>query len=62
MSKEIDTECPECGSEMELFDYGYSKYGNWKHYRCLECGNEESNEPDWDDMPGGWDYERERNL
>lgn len=43
-------ECTECGSEMELFDSGKYKHTEWHNYVCPECGNEETNEPDWDSL------------
>lgn len=44
--------CPECGEEMELFDFGtariYKFNVEWEHYVC-SCGYEESNEPDYEE-------------
>lgn len=52
-------ECPLCGSDVEVIDSGSYKGKVWYHYECTnpECQHEESEEPDWDSMPGGHDYE-----
>lgn len=38
---------------MEVFEVGY----DWTSYECTECGHIESDEPDWDSMKGGHDYD-----
>jgi len=48
-------ECPLCGGEMELFDSGMFKGFKWVHLKCIECKYEESDEPDYDSLPGGRD-------
>lgn len=41
--------CPECGSDqMEIVDSGYCRKNVWTKYRCIECGEVISNEPDYD--------------
>jgi hypothetical protein len=49
-------DCPECGCEMEFTDgEDHGKY-KWHERSCLNCGKVVSNEPDWDAVPGGYDY------
>ena len=43
-------DCPICGSEMEYWDGGSFKGVTWEAYKCVSCGNIESNEPEWDDV------------
>lgn len=49
-------ECPDCLSEMiescEIIQ-GYDYY-SWE---CPECGRVITQEPDWDNLKGGKDYE-----
>ena len=51
----MEDECTMCGGETEIIDSGSYNGSVWNHYRCTECGYEESEEPDWDSMPGGHD-------
>lgn len=47
--------CTMCGSETEVVDFGTFKGFKWHHWKCTDCGHEESNEPDYDSMYGGHD-------
>ena len=49
--------CPECGSDLECIDEGTYKGIDWETLQCPECEYGESDEPDWDIMPGGKDYD-----
>ena len=40
--------CPECGTEMEHWDYGSFRGYKWEDYKCPECGYTTNNEPDYD--------------
>jgi len=52
-----ELECPECGSALINSEIsGSGKYEWWEH-ECLVCGYKWSEEPDWDSMKGGPDYE-----
>ena len=51
-----ERECPICGGDMEEKDSGGYKGYIWNTVECIECGHIESDEPDWDSMPGGHDY------
>jgi hypothetical protein len=49
-------DCPECGFDMEFIDgEDHGKY-KWHERECLNCGKRVSNEPNWDSVPGGHDY------
>jgi len=50
-----DIECPECGCEMIV-----ENESSWINCKCenSDCGHATTNEPDWDTMKGGKDYER----
>lgn len=44
-----DIFCFECGSSyLELYDSGEFKGITWKSYKCVECGNIISEEPDYE--------------
>ena len=46
---EINYTCGNCGSEeLEIIDSGKFKGISWVSYICLECGNEDNTEPDYD--------------
>ena len=49
--------CDQCGCEMEVQDESQGKY-SWQNHNCENpyCDNGSTNEPDWDSMPGGHDY------
>lgn len=51
----MEDECTMCGSDVEVVDFGIYKGFKWFHTRCIICGYEESSEPDYDSMPGGYD-------
>lgn len=51
----MEEECLMCGGETECVDSGNYRGFTWHHYRCTECNYEESNEPDYDCEPGGYD-------
>ena len=38
--------CDFCDTEMEEFDAGKVRGVEWKAYRCPNCGEVKSNEPD----------------
>lgn len=53
---------PTCkGAELEYVDGGTVLIGKrsigWTEYICPVCGETFSNEPDWDSLPGGKNYE-----
>ena len=48
-------ECPLCGGNITIIDFGSYKGKIWYHYQCEECYYQESEEPDWDSMSGGHD-------
>lgn len=51
-------ECYHCGSDnLKHHDSGTYKRFRWDAYKCLDCGEITSDEPDWDNMKGGYDYE-----
>jgi len=52
-----ENECDECGCEMESEEDSHGKH-SWTNFNCSNpnCSNGWSNEPDWDSMPGGHDY------
>lgn len=47
-----EDKCEECGCKLKHFDSGYVKIGyshiEWDAYKCPECGEIYSNEPDPD--------------
>jgi hypothetical protein len=46
---EITLYCSECKScNLEVTDSGKFKGISWVSYICLDCGNTDSNEPDYD--------------
>ena len=46
---EITLYCSECKScNLEITDSGKFKGISWISYICLDCGNKDSNEPDYD--------------
>ena len=48
--------CTECGSEnIEFICTVTYKRNDYSTYKCKDCGNVMSNEPDWDSLPGGHD-------
>lgn len=49
--------CDLCGCEMEGEEESQDGH-TWTNYKCEnpECENEHINEPDWDCLPGGYDY------
>lgn len=50
--------CEECESEnIELFDLGTYKRHYWYSWKCNDCGHYTSNEPDYDNLPGGKDWD-----
>jgi len=51
------SECPceNCGSEMDVEVEGWGKH-KWNVYSCTVCGENSSEEPDWDSKPGGHDF------
>lgn len=52
-------DCPKCGAEMDVKDFGTYKNKEWINYICPECEHCEFEEPDWDSLPGGIDYIRD---
>ena len=48
-------DCQECGCEVEIESDSHGKY-DWENKKCTHCDYADSNEPDWDTMPGGHDY------
>ena len=52
----LPDECPECGEELYLFDWGRFRGLDWHSIKCKNCEWDYSNEPDYDSMPGGRDY------
>ena len=53
--------CPECESEYIEVDTQSDMIGKrtllFGDFSCIDCGHTWSNEPDWDSMKGGPDYE-----
>lgn len=52
-------ECDCCGLEMYEGDTYYLINGKYYCEGCVEVGQLEPDEPDWDSMPGGHDDWRE---
>lgn len=52
--------CPECGCEMDPIEDG-SGACTWTDWKCENpnCDHQETNEPDWDTMPGGIDHDNQ---
>jgi hypothetical protein len=50
--------CPECGCEMDPFGDGIGTL-QWTNWECENpnCDYRETEEPDWDVMPGGIDFD-----
>jgi predicted RNA-binding Zn-ribbon protein involved in translation (DUF1610 family) len=45
---EEDIYCPECSSDVEIWDSGTFGKHTWTSYKCPECGYIINNEPDYD--------------
>ena len=56
MSDDYYGTCPECGKELYAEEEGDGVYV-WNEYYCPDHGLISSDEPDWDSMKGGHDYE-----
>ena len=48
-------ECPECGCSLDEVPESSSGY-EWVDIDCTNCDYADTNEPDWDIMPGGYGY------
>lgn len=50
--------CPECGCEMDPIEDG-SGACTWTDWKCENpnCDHQETNELDWDNIPGGIDFD-----
>ena len=48
--------CTECGELLELSNSGRYRGVRWVEMKCPECGEVQSDEPDWDNLKGGVDY------
>jgi hypothetical protein len=49
--------CPKCGCQVEHEPHVYESH-IWEVWHCTNCNFSTSNEPDWDGMKGGKDYDR----
>jgi hypothetical protein len=52
----IYDDCPDCGWETDFITGDCYKGHLWEERKCTNCGKVVSNEPDWDVVPGGYDY------
>ena len=50
-----DSDCPMCGCDLERETEGLGNK-EWENVSCTNCDYADSNEPDWDILPRGYEY------